>query len=423
MFLNALKKRNPDLLHTAIQLHQENKIPANTWVVDLDTIQENAQILYEAKLENGLETYVMAKQHARNPLITNLAVREGLNAAVCVDEQCCHVSEKYDTPVGHVGHLNQIPKRDLEKVMKLNPQVWTVFCVEQARIVSDVAAQLNVKQDILLRVYREGDTFFNGQEGGFAFEKLIDDAREIMKLKNVTIVGTVSFPCMKYDPTGLESAKITQNMNTIVKAAQLLQDELDVEIKQINAPGNTSSATFSKLKAEGATHVEPGHGLLGTTPAHAWNFELKERPAYCYVTEVTHKYNGMAYAHGGGLWQDIYNPEFENKVLVGSDPQKAFENETTWKRVNQIIDYHAPLADGDRCKVGDSAVFGIRTQMHMTRSWIAIVKGIKEKKAELAGLFDHAGNMLDPITLEVLPLAMANEQIHETLSRYGCKQK
>ena len=419
MFLQTIKERNPMLIKTAVEWHQAKLIPTNTWLFDLDTIRDNAEALYKAKVKYGLETYIMTKQHNRNPMINKVAIQEGLNGTVCVDQQCCLMMERYGVTTGHVGHLNQIPMREIPRVLKLRPQVWTVFSVEHAKAISDEAGKLGMKQDILLRVYREGDIFFSGQEGGFRFDELLEKARKIMTFPNVTIVGTVSFPCFKYNGSEGEVAEPSPNMATICEGAELLRDKLGIEIKQINAPGNTSSITFPILKAAGATHVEPGHGLLGTTPNHRLIPNLPERPSYCYVSEITHKYEGMAYAHGGGLWQDIFDNNFKYKALVGSDPDTIMNNELNWERVPQIIDYHAPLLEGEKAKVGDTAIFGFRTQMQMTRSWVAISSGLSKGKPELVGLFDNAGHMIDPDTMEALPLEKAREIVDSVVAGYA----
>ena len=44
---------------------------------------------------------------------------------------------------------------------------------------------------------------------------------------------------------------------------------------------------MAALAAGGATQLEPGHGLTGTTPLHA-RTALPERPAMLYLTEVSH---------------------------------------------------------------------------------------------------------------------------------------
>lgn len=418
MFLQTIKNKNSELIKTAIEWHQNKLIPTNSWLIDLDTIRDNAQVLYRAKLKTGLETYIMSKQYNRNPIVNKVAIQEGLHGVVCVDQYCCHMMDRYNVMAGHVGHLNQIPRREIMRVLKLHPEVWTVYCAEQAKAVSEEAEKLDMVQDILLRVYREGDIFFPGQEGGIHFGALLENAKEIMRYPHVRIVGTVSFPCFKYNSKASQLAEPSPNMQTITEAAELLKNKLGIEIKQINAPGNTSSETFSILKDAGATHVEPGHGLLGTTPNHRLH-DLPERPTYCYVSEITHKYEGKAYAHGGGLFQDIFDPDFQYKALVGSDPVKAFDNEIIWDRVPQIIDYHAPLRDGTKCEVGDTAIFGFRTQMQMTRSWVAIAKGIKKGKPELVGVFDNACNMVNPETLEVLPIVEAKEKIDAIVADYS----
>lgn len=418
MFLSCLKERNPVLLKTALAWHQENRIPTNSWVIDLDTIRDNAAILADAKQKYQLETYIMTKQHGRNPLVNLVAIQEGLHATVCVDIQCIRMMSRYHVPVGHVGHLNQVPKREIDFVVGLHPEVWTVYSIEQAEMISAAAVRAGWTQYVLLRVYRDGDIFFPGQEGGFRFDEVVNAARKIMSLPNIRITGTVSFPCFRYNAFADEPAEPSPNLATIVEAADKLRTELGIEITQINAPGNTSAETFSVLKAHGATHVEPGHGLLGTTPNHKFRNNLPERPTYCYVSEITHIYEGMGYAHGGGLFQDIYDPNFNYKVLVGRDPDTILDQEVSWKRVNQIIDYHAPINEGHKCRVGDTAIFGFRTQMQMTRSWVVVVKGLSKGRPELAGIFDNAGHMLDPVTLEALPLIEAQQRIDDIVASY-----
>lgn len=418
MFLSRLKERNPALLKSAVALHQAGQIPTNTFLIDLDTIRDNARILAAAKRQHGLQTYIMTKQHGRNPLVNLVAIQEGLHSTVSVDIQCVRMMARYGVPVGHVGHLNQIPRGDMDFVAGLKPEVWTVYCEEQAEMVSAASQRAGRVQDVMLRVYRDGDVFFDGQEGGFRFDQVVAAARRMMKLPGIRIMGVVSFPCLRYNRTAEDPVVPTPNLATIMEAAELLRRELGLEITQINTPGNTSSDTFSLLKSNGSTHVEPGHGLLGTTPNHRFKDNLPERPTFIYVSEITHIYEGMGYAHGGGLFQDIYDPDFRNKTLVGSDPETILENEVTWNRVEQIIDYHAPLVEGNRCKVGDTVLMGFRSQFQMTRSWIGVVKGLSQGKPELAGLFDHAGHMLDLNTREALPLAEARAKVAAVVASY-----
>lgn len=45
MYLQRLIERNPRLMEIAIKLHQDGRIPPNTWLIDLDAIAENARAL------------------------------------------------------------------------------------------------------------------------------------------------------------------------------------------------------------------------------------------------------------------------------------------------------------------------------------------------------------------------------------------
>lgn len=56
--------------------------------------------------------------------------------------------------------------------------------------------------------------------------------------------------------------------------------------------------------------------------------------------------------------------------------------------------------------------------MQMTRSWIAIAKGLSEGRPELVGIFDNAGHMLDDVTLETLPLDESRQRIDNVVTSY-----
>ena len=85
--------------------------------------------------------------------------------------------------------------------------------------------------------------------------------------------------------------------------------------------------------------------------------------------------------------------------LVGTDYSEAKNNKIEYDYdIKQDIDYHMQLkpAEGQRCSVGDSAVFAYRTQMHMTRSWVAPVSGISgERELKVHYLLDNANNGFD----------------------------
>ncbi len=415
--LERLQERNPALLEVAVAWHQAGHLPANCWLVDLDTVAANAEVLRRAQDETGLATYLMTKQHGRNPLITGVALARGLQSTVAVDEQCVRALTRYGLPVGHVGHLNQIPRRAIPFVLDQHPEVWTVYSVEHARWISAAAAARGRVQDLLLRVYARGDVFFDGQEGGFPLEAVLDAAREVARLPGVKVAGTVAFPCVRYNSRRQDPVEPTPNFRTAVAAFDRLK-AAGYDVWQVNAPGNTSAATFPMLKQEGATHAEPGNGLLGTTPSHAFRGDLPEVPVYCYVTEITHRYEGRAYAHGGGLFRDIYDPQEQMRAIVAGRPEQIHEAPVSANWVEQIIDYHLPISDGGRGAVGDTVILGYRTQMHMTRSWVGVVAGLRGGAPKLVGLFDNAATMLDPETMVPLAVDEARAAVQRVVEGY-----
>ncbi len=399
MFLQHLLDRNPNLLDAAVPLHQAGAIPANTWLYDLDTIASNARIQAAEAKRLGLTTFVMTKQFARNPMVAATALANGLDKTVAVDMVCAHVLSRHGLPVGHIGQITQIPKHQIDSALGTSPAYITVYSIEAAERISQSAGRLGMDQPLLVRVFGDDTVSFSGQEGGFHEEVVVDAVREIARFPNVGVVGTTAFPVVEYTferdqmPPGF-----LPNMQTIVDAARRIESKLGIEMRVINAPGNTSAETFSMLSEAGATHVEPGHGLLGTTISQMKLGSSLERPSYVYVSEISHHYRGKAYAFGGGIWSlmaGLFDQEWSFQVLVGSDAESARANVLDYAHIPQIIDYHLPIEQGARCKVGDTVVFPIYTQAQMTRSYTAAVSGIGAGYPVVEGLFDHAGTMLD----------------------------
>src|SRR4051794_7995233 len=212
MLLERVLEKNPALVEASVRLHQDRKIPAGTWVFDLDAIATNARMIADAARRLELSTYFMTKQCGRNPFVTALALAQGLRKTVAVDVVCARLHHRYGLPVGHVGHLNQIPLRELDAVLAVEPEVVTVYSVEAARAVDQAARKLGRVQELLLQVYAPQDVFFPGQEGGFREAELLKSARQIADLANVEIAGVTSFPVLSYDFTGQQEIAFNPNM-------------------------------------------------------------------------------------------------------------------------------------------------------------------------------------------------------------------
>jgi predicted amino acid racemase len=394
MFLDTLARGNPDLVRAAVELHQAGAIPPNSYVLDLDAIRRNARLIKQAADKAGLNVYPMTKQVGRNPLFVRAVARAGMSKLVAVDWMEALILARQKAQLGHVGHLVQIPRSAASSIAALSPGVWTVFNLEKAREVSNAAQQMGRVQDLLLRVVRPGDTFYPTHDGGFALADIVSSAREIARLPNVRVVGVTSFPTLLFDLQKRE-IHLTPNMETLRLAADRLRREVGLEITQINAPGTTSAETMQLLADAGATHVEPGHGFTGTTPWHAYA-DLPEKPAICYLSEVTDIRAAQAYVLGGGLYVDPVIPPYQVRAFVGTDGDQALANIADADLGSPAgIDYYGFLDRGTaRVEIGDSVVFGFRVQAFVTRAHIAVVRGVSRHRPKLAGLWDVAGNRI-----------------------------
>ena len=133
MFLEATKRRNPELIDAAIKLHQEGAILPDTYILDLDHIVENAKVLKRHADEVGIDLFYMTKQIGRNPLVSQAIREAGIEQAVVVDFKEALIMMEHGLPIGNVGHLVQVPVALLEKVIDYGPKYMTVFSLEMLK--------------------------------------------------------------------------------------------------------------------------------------------------------------------------------------------------------------------------------------------------------------------------------------------------
>lgn len=391
MFLEPLVRRNPDFVAEAIRLHQEGRVPAGSYVLDLDAMTANARTIAAAAAERDVGLFAMTKQLGRNGAAMDAIAAGGIDAFVAVDMWDARSIHRAGHRIGHIGHLVQVPVAETDEALAFEPDYWTVFSVEKARAVSDAARRAGREQRLLLRVHAPGDRFYSGHEGGMHLDELIEAARAIEGLPGVTVAGVTTFPALLYNADAQE-LRLTQNATTLARAREQLENAGWTRV-EVNGPGTTASDGVRILADAGVTQAEPGHGLTATTPLHAVR-DLSERPAMLYLTEVSHHYDGRAYCIGGGLYIDPVFPPYDVKALVGSDPDTALAT-----RVDatlpppEAIDYYGQL-HGHDARVGDSVVFGFRAQAFFRRGTVVALAGIASGDATLAGMCTTEGHPL-----------------------------
>lgn len=386
MFLDVTIRRNPKLIDAAFKLHNEGIIEPDTYILDLDTIIENAKEIKEEADKYGVKLYFMTKQFGRNPYVANELMKIGYEGAVAVDFREAEILAHNNIKLGHVGHLVQIPKNKIEDILKRKPDYITVYSLEKAKEISSAALKLGIVQKIMIRVIDKGDILYPAQYGGFYLEELLGYAKEIIKLPNIVLSGATSFPCFLYDEkTG--DINETHNIYTLQKAKKLLEHNLGIKLEQINTPSANCSCNIKNVAKFGGTHGEPGHGILGTTPIHAVRDEV-EKPAIVYVSEISHNLGDESFCYGGGHYRRSH---MEN-ALVGKNIADASRYKVETPDV-ESIDYYFTL--NNRAGVGDTVIMCFRTQIFVTRSKVAVVKGIQNNKAKLIGIYDSQGRLIN----------------------------
>ncbi|MCQ4210529.1 YhfX family PLP-dependent enzyme [Streptomyces longispororuber] len=384
MFLDSLLTRNPELVDAAADLHRRGVIPPDTYVMDLDAIEGNARLLAAEAERLGLTLWFVVKQLGRNPELIK-AIARHIPKYAAIDPPEARTLHATGARAGNLGHLVQIPRRDLPEMLGWRPETVTVYDLANARAVSDAAAELGFVQDVLIRLEGAEGSVYPGQEGGVPLAGIDEFAATVERLPGVRIAGVTAFPCVLCDPaTGAPTP--TPNFELALKARQTLAARGHQGLK-LSAPSATSMATLPLLAELGATHGEPGHSLTGTTPLHAHDLTQPEKPAYVYVTEVAHTLaDGRPAVHGGGFYprsniKAALLPRTGLRLPVQDAPPENID-------YYRLLD--APEAGAD-VRAGDTALLAFRTQIFVTRSTVAVVAGLSAGAPRLVGLFDAQG--------------------------------
>ncbi len=396
MFLRSLMDKNPAFLEAVVALHQAGSLPANSYALDLDAMAANTSHLMGEARGLGLSVYAMTKQVGRAPGALEAISAAGADGYVAVDMACARPIAAQGHNLGHLGHLVQVPAAETGEAAAMQPDYWTVFSPNKAAEVSAAATRLGRVQDLLVRVFAPGDEFYSGHEGGVPLEELPGMLHHISGLPGIRFAGLTTFPALLFDPDS-GGARTTPNMATLARAAETAQQHFGHEdrgLLQINAPGTTSTAVLAQLAEAGATQVEPGHGLTGTTPLHAVR-DLPEQPAVCYVTEIAHVHQGIPFCFGGGLYIDPVFGDYQTTAVVAHDPSEAATKAMPVDMPDPAaIDYYAKLRpeSGRMVSEGDTVVFGFRIQAFVTRAFVVGVAGVRSGAASVSGVWDVLGN-------------------------------
>ncbi len=419
MLLTRTLERNPQLVEAAIELHQRGALPPGTFLIDLDTIADNASLLASEARRLALRTYLMTKSYGRNPYVTALALARGLNSTAAVEAREAYLIDRFGLPVGHVGHLGAVPLHEAAQIVAMEPEVITVFTVETARSISNAAVAQGRHQALYVRVNDRRDEVFQGFVGGWTLEDCVAGVAPIIELPNVSIRGMTSYPNISYTTTSAAQVVLNSTFETMLRAKELLERKLPLSELRVNAPANNGCATFGLLAANGVTDAEPGHALLGGSLLHALDC-LPERPAQVYVSEVTHRWAGELYTLGGGL---LYLETFggaltrPTRCLVGSSLEVAVDQVATLSYRGHV-DYYGVCEDVPSARPGDTVIYALHPQYFVNRAYVAVASGIADGSPRVEAIFDWACNELDDSRLPI-PSGETAEAARRYASRHA----
>lgn len=383
MFLQQTLKLNPELIDYAVTAHKKGEILPDSYIIDMDSLLDNAKRILDKATENHIELYFMLKQVGRNPYIAQRLLDIGYKSAVVVDFKEALVMMQNNIPIGNVGHLVQVPEHLLRKVIEYGVEYITVFSIEIIEKINSIAEQLGIVQKIMIRVVGADDNIYPGQVAGFKESELEEIAKQVKQLKHINLDTLTSFPSLLFNYETKE-IEVNKNVQTMVRSIERLT-ELGFEIRNRNMPSVTSLKGLDTLTQIGATQGEPGHALTGTTPVNAF-YSNHERPSLIYLSEVSHRFEDKTYFYGGGLYR---RGHLENVLVVQEGDYKV-------EKINPFpldsIDYYFDF-DG-KYEYGSTVVMAFRTQIFVTRSTVVLVEGLHQGKPRIVGKYDSQGKLL-----------------------------
>ncbi len=67
------------------------------------------------------------------------------------------MARRYQIPLGHVGHLNQIPRHLVPVIVSTRPEVWTIYSIQQSQWINAAAADQKIGAELRITGHPDND--------------------------------------------------------------------------------------------------------------------------------------------------------------------------------------------------------------------------------------------------------------------------
>ncbi|MGL5955283.1 MAG: alanine racemase [Brevinema sp.] len=374
MFSDILLQNNPELMDYALFLHKNGQIQPDTYVLDYDRIIQNYQMILKKSQEYQITPFVMTKQFGRHPLVIQGLSELGAKF-VAVDFRETQQIIRLGGILGHTGHLVQIPLKMIPEILQHRPELVTIYSLEQAHAINEYAKSHHFTQNIMLRVIKS--TYMGQQTPHYTQQELLAFAEKLHQFSHIHLIGMTSFPCFLFEQ---DQVVATDNAQELTEHYNFLNSQgYNLRIK--NMPSHNNYSSIALTSQWGANQIEPGHALTGTCPYHkAFPNAQEEKIALAYISEVSHQDKDISYIYGGGYyrrshWEFVYTAQKNRYRILPLDPD--------------AIDYTIGIQG--KIPIGEPIISSFRTQIFVTRSHIALVKGLSNNTPILSGICDSQG--------------------------------
>ena len=287
MFLDVLRRRNPRFVEAAIAPPPRRaSIPANAYVLDLDAVEANTRALTAEADRHGLKVFAMTKQVGRSSGFCRAVRRGGIRRSVAVDMACARATHRAGLPVGHLGHLAQVPRAEARAAAALRPDYWTVFNEEKAGEAGRCGRRLRLRAAAARTHPGRGRYLLPRPRGRISGRRDRRRRRPARRAGGRPLRRHHHVPGAALRPRDAQGPPDAEPRDA--RAGRRRRWPMPGGAASRSTPPAPPRPPWSRALAEaGATQIEPGNGLHGTTALHVFE-DLPELPAVLYLTEVSH---------------------------------------------------------------------------------------------------------------------------------------